>query len=49
VDVNELPPWTEGLSLEGVHAFGRCWRVRVAEGGALVEEMEAEPALSQLG
>ena len=49
VDVDELPPWPEGLCLEGVHAFGRCWRVRVAEGGALVEEMEAEPAFSQLG
>jgi glycogen debranching enzyme len=44
VDIDELPPWTEGLCLEGVHAFGRCWRVRVAEGEALVEEMEAEPA-----
>ena len=46
VDVDELPAWTEGLCLDGVHAFGRCRRVRVAEGGALVEEMEAAGALS---
>jgi glycogen debranching enzyme len=46
VDVDELPAWTEGLCLEGVHAFGRCWRVRVADGAAVVEEMEPIGELS---
>jgi len=32
-----LPPWTEGLVLEGVPAFGRRWRVRVENGAASVE------------
>ena len=26
----DLPEWAEGLTLEGVHAHGRRWRVRVA-------------------
>jgi glycogen debranching enzyme len=29
----DLPPWAEGLKLEGVPAFGRRWSIRV-EGGA---------------
>jgi glycogen debranching enzyme len=33
----ELPEWTEGLSVEGVPAFGRSWRVRVENGRASVE------------
>ena len=33
----ELPTWAEGLALEGVHAFGRRWRVRVDEGLTSVE------------
>jgi glycogen debranching enzyme len=33
----ELPPWLEGLLLEGVPAFGRQWRVRVENGRASVE------------
>jgi glycogen debranching enzyme len=32
-----VPDWLEGLSLTGVHAFGRRWRVR-AEGGAVSVE-----------
>jgi glycogen debranching enzyme len=32
-----LPPWTEGLVLEGVHAFGRRWTVRAEAGAAVVE------------
>lgn len=33
-----LPDWAEGLALEGVHAFGRRWDVRVERGRAHVEE-----------
>jgi hypothetical protein len=33
----ELPPWIEGLALEGVPAFGRRWCVRVESGRASVE------------
>jgi glycogen debranching enzyme len=33
----ELPEWIEGLVLDGVPAFGRRWRVRVANGRASVE------------
>ncbi len=32
-----LPAWTEGLALEGAHAFGRRWNVRVEGGAAVVE------------
>ena len=31
------PEWLEGLSLKGVHAFGRRWRVRVERGAVHVE------------
>jgi glycogen debranching enzyme len=37
VTAAELPPWLEGLLLEGVPAFGRHWRVRVENGHANVE------------
>ena len=30
----QLPEWAEGLALEGVHAFGERWNVRVASGRA---------------
>jgi hypothetical protein len=33
VTADELPPWTNGLSLTGVQAFGRRWNVRVDDGG----------------
>ena len=33
----ELPDWAEGLTLEGVPAFGRRWRVRVENHTASVE------------
>jgi hypothetical protein len=36
-----LPPWTEGLELEGVHAFGRRWKVRAEAGTAIVEPAPA--------
>jgi len=32
-----LPAWAEGLALDGVHAFGRRWNVRVERGTARVE------------
>jgi phosphoribosyl-dephospho-CoA transferase len=28
-EAQDLPAWLDGLSLEGVHAFGRLWDVRV--------------------
>jgi glycogen debranching enzyme len=37
VTADELPAWLEGLSLEGVRAFGRLWRVRVSQRVATVE------------
>jgi glycogen debranching enzyme len=37
VTVDMLPGWLDGLSLEGVPAFGRRWRVRVENGTASVE------------
>ncbi len=33
----DLPEWSEGLVLEGVHAYGRRWRVRVHDGAAVSE------------
>jgi glycogen debranching enzyme len=33
----DLPAWSEGLTLEGVHAHGRRWRVRVRDGAAVVD------------
>jgi glycogen debranching enzyme len=34
-----LPAWAEGLALEGVHAFGRRWSVRVEGGEVGVEAL----------
>jgi glycogen debranching enzyme len=34
-----VPEWLEGLSLTGVHAFGRRWTVRVESGAVTVEPM----------
>jgi glycogen debranching enzyme len=39
-DASSVPEWLEGLSLTGVHAFGRPWTVRV-EGGAVSVEPTA--------
>ncbi len=36
VTAGELPAWAEGLSLKGVHAFGRRWNVHVEDGAAAV-------------
>jgi glycogen debranching enzyme len=36
-DATDLPEWTEGLVLEGVHAFGRCWTAHVEGGEVTVE------------
>jgi glycogen debranching enzyme len=36
-EVEDLPDWLEGFSVEGVHAFDRRWDVRV-EGGAVSVE-----------
>jgi glycogen debranching enzyme len=36
VTTDELPAWTNGLSLTGVHAFGGRWNVRVDDGVATV-------------
>ena len=33
------PDWAEGLDLQGVHAFGRRWSVRVEGGSARVDEL----------
>jgi glycogen debranching enzyme len=33
-EAQDLPAWLDGLALEGVHAFGRLWDVRV-EGGTV--------------
>jgi glycogen debranching enzyme len=33
----DLPEWTRGLVLDGVHAFGARWRVSVEDGLAVVE------------
>jgi glycogen debranching enzyme len=39
-DAEDLPAWLHGLSLEGVHAFGRLWDARV-EGGTVGVEPAA--------
>jgi len=36
-----LPDWAEGLALDGVHAFGHRWNVRVEGGVARVEQANA--------
>jgi glycogen debranching enzyme len=35
----DLPAWAEGLSLEGIHAFGRRWTAQIA-GGAVTVAVE---------
>jgi glycogen debranching enzyme len=40
-EAHGMPEWLDGLSLEGVHAFGRRWAVRV-EGGAVGVEPVAD-------
>jgi hypothetical protein len=42
-EASSVPDWLEGLSLTGVHAFGRRWAVRV-EGGAVSVELTASAA-----
>ena len=37
-DARDVPEWLEGLSLAGVHAFGRRWTVRVERGVVSVEQ-----------
>src|SRR3954454_6985422 len=37
VSAADMPAWAEGLTLAGVHAFGRRWTVRVEDGAAAVE------------
>ena len=37
VSAAPMPAWAEGLTLAGVHAFGRRWTVRVEGGAASVE------------
>jgi glycogen debranching enzyme len=34
---HDLPEWAEGLVLDGVHAHGRRWHVRVRDGVAIVD------------
>ncbi|HET9114992.1 MAG TPA: glycogen debranching N-terminal domain-containing protein [Gaiellaceae bacterium] len=40
-EAREVPAWLEGLSLDGVHAFGRRWIVRVERGAVSVEPRSA--------
>jgi glycogen debranching enzyme len=42
-EASSVPDWLEGLSIAGVHAFGRCWTVQV-EGGAVGVERTASAA-----
>ena len=37
-----VPEWLEGLTLTGIHAFGRRWTVRVEGGVARVESASAD-------
>lgn len=37
VTSDALPAWLEGLTLDGIRAFGRRWRVRVQNRSAIVE------------
>jgi glycogen debranching enzyme len=41
-DAQEVPDRLEGLSLDGVHAFGRRWNVQVERGSVIVEPGSAE-------
>jgi glycogen debranching enzyme len=40
-EAEEVPEWLDGLSLDGVHAFGRRWTVRVERGSVNVEPASA--------
>ena len=40
-EARDAPSWLEGLSLDGVHAFGRRWIVRVERGTVSVEPRSA--------
>jgi glycogen debranching enzyme len=40
-EAQEVPEWLHGLSLDGVHAFGRRWTVRVERGSVKVEPASA--------
>jgi glycogen debranching enzyme len=40
-EAQDVPEWLDGLSLEGVHAFGRRWTVRVERGSVDVEPASA--------
>jgi glycogen debranching enzyme len=35
--VTDLPGWAEGLTLSGIHAFGRGWTARVEYGAVVIE------------
>jgi glycogen debranching enzyme len=35
--VADLPVWAEGLTLTGIHAFGRGWTARVEQGAVTIE------------
>src|SRR6478672_1440826 len=35
--VGGLPPWAEGLTLSGIHAFGRGWTASVDRGAVVIE------------
>jgi glycogen debranching enzyme len=35
--VTDLPGWAEGLTLSGIHAFGRGWTARVEHGAVVIE------------
>jgi glycogen debranching enzyme len=41
-EADSVPDWLEGLSLAGVHAFGRRWTVRVERGKVEVEPTPAD-------
>ena len=43
-DASRVPDWLEGVSLTGVHAFGRRWTVRVDEGAVSVEPAATPPS-----
>jgi glycogen debranching enzyme len=40
-EAQDVPEWLDGLSLDGVHAFGRRWTVRVERGSVNVEPASA--------
>jgi hypothetical protein len=40
-EAQDVPAWLDGLSLDGVHAFGRRWTVHVERGSVNVEPASA--------